>query len=37
MIALLLLVLASYTLPGGGPLGWLFDLAGTLAGILLGA
>ena len=37
MIALLVLVLASYTLPGGGPLGWLFDLAGLLAGILLGA
>jgi Zn-dependent protease len=37
MIALLVLVLASYTLPGGGPLGWLFDLAGFLAGILLGA
>jgi Zn-dependent protease len=37
MIALLVLVLASYALPGGGPLRWLFDAAGFLAERLLGA
>lgn len=37
MMALLVLVLASYALPGGGPLGWLFDIAGFLARGLLGA
>lgn len=36
MTALLVLVLASYVLPGGGPLGWLFGLAQALAGVLLG-
>lgn len=37
MFALLILVLASYALPGGGPLGWLFDIAGFLAGVLIRA
>lgn len=36
MMALLGLVLASYVLPGGGPLGWLFGLAQLLADLLLG-
>jgi Zn-dependent protease len=35
MIALLVLVLASYALPGGGPLAWLFDIASFLAQRLL--
>ncbi len=37
MIALLVLVLASYALPGGGPLRWLFEAAGFLGQRLLGA
>ncbi len=36
MMALLALVVASYILPGGGPLGWLIGLARALAGVLLG-
>lgn len=37
MLILLAIVVASYALPGGGPLRWLFSLAGFLAGVLLGA
>ena len=37
LIACCVLVLCQLHAPGGGPLGWLFDLAGLLAGILLGA
>ena len=37
VMALLALVLASYVLPGGGPLRWLFDAAYFLAQRLLGA
>ena len=36
MLVLLGLVLASYVLPGGGPLSWLFDAAQFLARVLLG-
>ncbi len=36
-MVLLGLVLASYVLPGGGPLSWLFRLAQLLARVLLGA
>ena len=36
MLVLLGLVLASYVLPGGGPLSWLFEAAQFLARVLLG-
>jgi Zn-dependent protease len=34
-VALLLLLVLSYG-PGNGPLGWLFGLASTIAGLMLG-
>lgn len=37
VMALLVLVVASYALPGGGPLGWIFDLADWISRALIGA
>ena len=37
MMILLALVLASYVLPGGGPLSWLFRVAQFIARVLLGS
>ena len=36
-IVLLALILLSYGAPGGGPIGWLFDIAGWLTGVLIGS